>query len=57
MNYIYKSLLKFCLWCEIPLKLLKVCIINVQDCGYIAMLFTNLRKDELTKNNITDVKI
>ena len=32
MNYIYKSLLQFCLWCEIPLKLLKVYIINVQDC-------------------------
>ena len=33
MNYIYKGLLKFCLWCEIPLKLLKVYIINVQDCS------------------------
>ena len=33
MNYIYKSLLQFCLWCEIPLKLLKVYIINVQDCS------------------------
>ena len=32
MNYIYKSLLQFCLWREIPLKLLKVYIINVQDC-------------------------
>ena len=35
MNYIYKSLLQFCLWCEIPLKLLKVYIINVQDCSNI----------------------
>ena len=33
MNYIYKGLLQFCLWREIPLKLLKVYIINVQDCG------------------------
>ena len=33
MNYIYKSLLEFCLWCEIPLKLLKVYIIYVQDCS------------------------
>ena len=33
MNYIYKVLLQFCLWCEIPLKLLKVYIINVQDCS------------------------
>ena len=32
MNYVYKNLLQFCLWCEIPLKLLKVYIINVQDC-------------------------
>ena len=29
---IYKSLLQFCLWCEILLKLLNVYIINVQDC-------------------------
>ena len=35
MNYIYKVLLQFCLWCEIPLKLLKVYIINVQDCRYL----------------------
>ena len=34
MNYIYKVLLQFCLWCEIPLKLLKVYIINVQDCRF-----------------------
>ena len=32
MNYIYKSLLQFYLWCEIPLKMLKVYIIIVQDC-------------------------
>ena len=35
MNYIYKVLLQFCLWCEIPLKLLKVYIINVQDCRLV----------------------
>ena len=36
MNYIYKVLIQFCLWCEIPLKLLKVYVINVQDCNIIS---------------------
>ena len=43
MNYIYKSLLRFCLWREIPLKLLKVYTINVQDCRYIISIMALLK--------------
>ena len=46
MNYIYKSLLQFCLWCEIPLKLLKVYKINVQDC---LRIHTFIISDPLTR--------
>ena len=49
MNYIYKSLLQFCLWCEIPLKLIKVYIINVQDCGIAGI--DSLLGAILCKNN------
>ena len=57
MNYIYKSFLQFCLWCEIPLKLLKVYIINVQDCSFTCQVFLSScefssRFSFLFKNNI-----
>ena len=39
-------MLQFCLWCEIPLKLLKVYIINVQDC---LRIHTFIISDPLTR--------
>ena len=52
MNYIYKSLLQFCLWCEIPLKLLKVYIINVQVC---LRIHTFIIYDPLTRFRIWNI--
>ena len=46
MNYIYKSLLQFCLWFEIPLKLLKVYIINVQDLRITINLLRGIQKTQ-----------
>ena len=47
MNYIYKGLHQFCLWCEILLKFLKVYIINVQDC---LRIHTFIIYDPLTRS-------
>ena len=60
MNYIYKVLLQFCLWCKIPLKLLKVYIINVQDCSTLHMIFNESLNnssfpDELKLADITPI--
>ena len=52
MNYIYKSLLQFCLWCEILLKLLKVYVINVQDC---LRIHTFIIYDPLTRFRIWNI--